>query len=75
VLLTYKIPVHFGALQSLTADLNLQNLLDEKYYTYTYSSENPVQGIYDPHIPGGEAYNSAFSGEPRSVMFDLTAKF
>ena len=75
ILLTYKIPVHYGALQSLTADLNLQNILNDHYYTYTYSSENPVEGIYDPHIPGGEPYNSAFSGEPRSVLLDLTAKF
>ncbi len=75
ILLTYKIPVHYGALQSLTADLNLQNITNEHYYTYTYQSENPVQGIYDPHIPGGQTYNSAFSGEPRSVLFDLTAKF
>lgn len=75
ILLTYKIPVHYGKLQSLTADLNLQNITDEKYYTYTYSSENPVEGIYDPHIPGGEPYNSAFVGEPRSILFDLTAKF
>ena len=75
ILLTYKIPVHYGPVQSLTADLNLQNITNEQYYTYTYQSENPVEGIYDPHIPGGEPYNSAFSGEPRSVLFDLTAKF
>jgi iron complex outermembrane receptor protein len=75
ILLSYKIPVHYGALQSLTADLNLQNIANVHYYTYTYQSENPVQGIYDPHIPGGEPYNSAFEGEPRSVLLDLTAKF
>lgn len=75
LLLTYKIPVHYGPLQSLTADLNLQNIFNETYYTYTYSSENPVEGVYDPHLAGGEPYDSAFVGEPRSVMFDLTAKF
>lgn len=75
ILLTYKIPIKRCGLQSLTADLNMQNITDNKYYTYTYNSENPVQGIYDPHIPGGQTYNSAFVGEPRSFTFDLVAKF
>lgn len=75
LLLSYKIPVKLARLQSLTASLNIQNLLDERYYTYTYSSENPVGGVYDPSLPGGEAYNSAFVGEPRSLMFDVVAKF
>ena len=75
MLLTYKIPVHLGALQSVTASLNVQNLLDERYYTYTYSSENPVGGVYDPNLQGGSPYNSAFVGEPRSVMVNVAAKF
>ena len=75
LLLSYKIPIHSARLQSLTASLNIQNILDERYYTYTYSSENPVGGVYDPSLPGGEAYNSAFVGEPRSLMLDVVAKF
>jgi iron complex outermembrane receptor protein len=75
LLLSYKIPVAYKGLQSLTASLNMQNLLDERYYNYTYSSENPVGGVYDPSLPGGQAYNSAFIGEPRSFMLDLVAKF
>lgn len=75
LLLSYKIPLHYSHLQSLTASLDMQNLLDERYYTYTYSSENPVQGVYDPHLPGGQPYNSAFVGEPRSFTVDLVAKF
>ena len=75
LLLTYKIPLPHCALQSLTASLNAQNLFNERYYTYTYSSENPVGGIYDPNLPGGQPYNSAFVGQPRSVMLDLVAKF
>jgi outer membrane receptor protein involved in Fe transport len=75
LLLTYKIPVAYHGLQSVTASLNMQNILDERYYNYTYSSENPVGGVYDPSLPGGEAYNSAFVGEPRSFELDLTAKF
>jgi iron complex outermembrane receptor protein len=75
LLVSYKIPVHAPVLQSLTASLNIQNLLDEHYYTYTYSSENPVGGIYDPNLPGGEPYNSGFLGEPRSFSVDLVAKF
>ncbi len=75
LLFSYKIPVQHSMLQSMTVALNMQNLLDERYYTYTYSSENPVQGIYDPHLAGGEPYNSAFVGQPRSFTVDLTAKF
>jgi iron complex outermembrane receptor protein len=75
MLLSYKIPVAHTRLQSLTASLNIQNLLDERYYNYTYSSENPVQGVYDPSLPGGQAYNSAFVAEPRSFLLDLVAKF
>ena len=75
LLLSYKIPLPPSALKSLTASLNLQNIFNERYYTYTYSSENPVEGIYDPHLPGGAPYNSAFVGQPRSVMLDLVAKF
>ncbi len=75
LLLTYKIPVAYKGLESLTASLNMQNILNEKYYTYTYSSENPVGGVYDPSLPGGQAYNSAFVGEPRAFTVDLVAKF
>ncbi len=75
LLLTYKIPIHYSYLQSLTVSLNMQNILNEKYYTYTFSSENPVGGIYDPHQPGGQAYNSAFTGEPRSFFVNVVAKF
>lgn len=59
----------------MTASLNLQNVFDERYYTYIYASQNPVNGYYDPTVPGGEPCNSGFIGEPRSVMLDLTAKF
>jgi outer membrane receptor protein involved in Fe transport len=76
LLLTYQIPLPFNSpLKSLTADLNMQNILDERYYSYVYSGEEPVAGIYDPHLPGGQAFDSAFVGEPRSIMVDLTAKF
>jgi iron complex outermembrane recepter protein len=75
LLLTYKIPLHLAHLQSLTASLNMQNLLNTRYFNYTYSSENPVGGIYDPNLAGGQPYNSAFVGEPRSLMFDVSAKF
>ena len=76
LLLTYKIPLPpTTPLKSLTLSLNMQNIFDEQYYTYTYSSRNPVGGIYDPTLPGGAPYNSAFIGEPRSFLLDLTAKF
>jgi iron complex outermembrane receptor protein len=75
LLFTYKIPVHAPLLKSLDADLNIQNLFDSHYYTYTFSSENPVNGVYDPNLPGGQPYNEAFEGEPRSFTVDLIAKF
>ena len=75
MLLTYKIPIPHSALQSLTVSLNAQNIFNTRYYTYTYSSQNPVAGIYDPNLPGGQPYNSGFVGQPRSVLLDLTAKF
>ena len=75
LLLTYKIPVAYKGLQSVTASLNFQNIFNKRYYNYTYSSENPVGGVYDPSLPGGQAYNSAFVGEPRSLQLDLTARF
>jgi outer membrane receptor protein involved in Fe transport len=55
--------------------LNAQNILNQRYYTYTYSSQNPVAGIYDPNLPGGTPYGSGFVGQPRSVLLDLTARF
>jgi iron complex outermembrane receptor protein len=75
LLLSYKIPVHYSYLQSLTASLNVTNLLDEKYYSYEYSAENPVAGIYDPHLQGGMPYAEAFYGQPRTILVDLVAKF
>jgi iron complex outermembrane receptor protein len=75
LLFTYKIPVHAPLLKSLTADLNIQNLFDTHYYSYTFSSENPVNGVYDPNLPGGQPYNEAFEGQPRSFTVDLIAKF
>jgi len=75
LLLTYKIPCAYKGLENLTVSLNMQNIFNEKYYTYTYSSENPVGGVYDPSLPGGQAYNSAFVGEPRSFTVDLVARF
>ncbi len=75
LLLSYKIPLPPCAVKTLTASLNLQNIFNERYYTYTYSSQNPVEGIYDPNLPGGQPYNSGFVGQPRSVLLDLVAKF
>jgi outer membrane receptor protein involved in Fe transport len=59
----------------LTVSLNAQNIFNQHYYTYTYSSQNPVAGIYDPNLPGGTPYGSGFVGQPRSVLLDLTARF
>jgi iron complex outermembrane receptor protein len=71
VLLSYKIPLPKTYLQSLTLSLNIQNLLDERYYTYTFQSEDPEAGLYLP----GTGFNSAFVGQPRSFFLDAVARF
>jgi iron complex outermembrane receptor protein len=71
VLLSYKIPIPKTYLQSLTLSLNIENLFDERYYNYTFSSEDPEAGLYLP----GTSFNSAFVGQPRSFFLDAVARF
>jgi iron complex outermembrane receptor protein len=71
VLLSYKIPVPKTFLQSLTLSLNIQNLLDERYYNYAFQSEDPEAGLYLP----GTGFNSGFVGQPRSYFLDAVARF
>ncbi len=71
LLFTYKVPVNEHHLKSLTLDLNIQNLLNAHYYTYTFGSEDPEGGLYLP----GTSFNSAFFGEPRAFTVDAVARF
>jgi iron complex outermembrane receptor protein len=69
--LSYKIPLEYSHLQSLTVDLNMQNIFNEHYYTYEYSADNPLNGFYS-YLP---PFTAAFEGEPRSFTVDLVARF
>ena len=71
LLLSYKVPVNIGALKNVTVALNALNLLDEHYYTYTYSSDTANGGIYSINPP----FNSGLIGPPRSFTVDVTARF
>jgi iron complex outermembrane receptor protein len=73
-LLTYKMPVHYGSLQSLDFALNFQNIFDEHYYEYTYNQYLPQDGAQYLR-PGEPAVSAALIGPPRSITFDVTAKF
>ncbi len=71
LLLSYDIPVNYGALKTLNVTLNAQNLLNEHYYTYAYSSEIASGGVYSILPP----YKSALIAPPQSFTVDFTAKF
>jgi iron complex outermembrane receptor protein len=71
LLLSYKVPLPNTYLQSLTLSLNVQNLLDEHYYTYVFQSENPMGGLYLPQ----NSFGSGYYGAPRSLTVDAVARF
>jgi iron complex outermembrane receptor protein len=71
LLLGYDLPVHFQYVKKVNLELNVQNLLGERYYVYQFSSENPLNGYYS-YTP---AFSSGYIGSPRSISLQLTAKF
>jgi iron complex outermembrane receptor protein len=71
LLVSYKVPVHYKALHDVTLTLNMQNILDEHYYVYRYSSNVAVAGVYGVN----PSFDSGLIGPPRSITFDVTAKF
>jgi len=76
LLLTYDLPMHYGGITKLHFELNFQNLLDVHYYQHLYSS---YAEYLDPNTSSGyaptSAYYSAFVGPPRSITFEMSAKF
>ncbi len=76
LLLTYDLPLHYGAVTKLHFELNFQNLFDVHYYEHLYSS---YAEFLDPNTSSGYAptspYLSAFEGPPRSIEFEMSAKF
>lgn len=75
VYLSYKLPLHgYNNIQSLKFSLNIKNLFGLHYYQHYYLS--PAQF---PNGSGGfldtPTYASSFVGLPRTVFFNVTAKF
>jgi iron complex outermembrane receptor protein len=73
LLLTYDLPVHGRTLKKLHFELNLQNILDVHYYSHLFNSpaEIPQGGGFAVTPP----YFSSFYGPPRSITFEMSAKF
>jgi iron complex outermembrane receptor protein len=49
----------------------MQNIFDEHYYTYRYSSDTANAGVYSINPP----FDSGLIGPPRSFTVDMSAKF
>ena len=74
IYLSYKLPLHgYGRIQSLKFSLNVKNLFGLHYYQHYYlaPAELPDNGGF-ALTP---TYAASFVGLPRSVFFDVTAKF
>lgn len=71
LLLSYKFSVDSESVKSVKFSLNVQNLLDHHYYSYRYSTENALAGLYGIQ----PAFDNAMIGPPRSIMGDLTIRF
>jgi iron complex outermembrane receptor protein len=67
---SYKLPIHNPYLKSVTFSLNVDNLLDRKYYLHYYNS-------YKEYDFGavGNPYSSAYPGEPRFFELGVVARF
>lgn len=59
------LPVHLGAVHALRLSLNLNNILNRKYYT--------TDNVYQTYA--GANYQSVLLGAPRAVYFSVTALF
>ena len=71
LLFSYKLAVDSSSLKGATLSLNVQNLLDHHYYSYLYSTENALGGLYGIQ----PSFQNALIGPPRSVMADLSVRF
>jgi len=67
---SYKLPIHSAELKSVTFSLNVDNLLNRKYYQHYYSGYKQFGfvGVGDP-------YTSAYPGEPRFIELGMVARF
>lgn len=67
---SYKVPVHEDGLSSLTVSLNVDNLLDNRYYLHYYQAykEYAFAGV-------GAPYAEAYPGMPRFIEVGLSGRF
>lgn len=66
----YKVPVMAYGLKSLTFGLNVDNILNRKYYTRIYR----IYKFYN-YNPVGKEYAAGIPGMPRFIDLSLTAEF
>jgi iron complex outermembrane receptor protein len=72
LLLSYDVPLPASSrIKNLNVTLNMENILDEHYYVYRYSSDTASAGVYSINPP----FDSGLIGPPRSFTVDLSAKF
>ncbi len=78
----YKLPTpHLPVMKSITFDLNIQNLFDQRYFQYFYKQVSPVSCPVSAKDPTGNPYGCTpqFSddipGEPFAAFFTVTARF
>lgn len=69
---SYKIPIHEYDLSSLTLSLNIDNLLNNQYYSHYYTS---YAEYLDGSGYGSTPFASAYPGMPRFFELGLSAKF
>ena len=70
-LVSYNLNLDTDTLKTVKLSLNVQNILDKRYYNYDYESENASGGLYGVY----PQFSSGLIGPPRSFMFDMSARF
>lgn len=69
---SYRVPIHEDGLSSVTVSLNIDNLLDNQYYSHYYTS---YAEYLDGSGYGAQPFASAYPGMPRFFELGLSAKF
>ena len=84
--LNYRLPTpQLGLVKSVTFDLNLQNLLDQRYFQYFYRqvspsacgtfTSGPYKGLPKNNYDCTPEFSDAIPGQPVSAFFTVTARF
>ena len=80
--MNYKLPTpQLPVMKSITFDLNIQNLFDQRFFQYFYKQVTPSSCTVTATNPTGNPYGctpqfaDAIPGQPFSVFFTVTARF